>query len=304
MNPLALQTGPQALPPTHETVAAVAHDLKLPLSHIKGFVSSLRREDMTWDDDTRQEFLAEIEHEVDRLAQMVECLTRSQSRGARNEERTLTDPAAIVNRAVQRTQHLFGSRPLRVEVAPGLPQVCVDAPQIERVLLNLLQNAHKYASPHTPITVSARMHGPDELELAVDDEGPGIPSEDQKRVFEPFFRAKTAAQSEVPGHGLGLAICQSIALAHSGRMGVTNRPGGTRFSVYLPLPQKSSTRPTLLRERETNDSAKHSCGGRRSANAQVADQQLKSQRLRGTFGSRWPGGAAVDRGAPVRSAAA
>ena len=242
MTSLALQPGPQALLPTHETMAAVAHDLKLPLTHIKGYVSSLRRDDTTWDEDTRQEFLAEIEQEVDRLAQMLESLMRSQSRGVRKQDRMPTDPAAIVNGAVQRTEASFADRPIRVEVAPGLPQVCVDSSQIERVLVNLLQNAVKYSSPRTPICISARMHGVDELELAVDNEGPCIPLEDQDRLFDPFYRTRTAAESNVPGHGLGLAICQSVALAYGGRMGVANRPGGTRFSMYLPLRKRGAFR--------------------------------------------------------------
>jgi two-component system sensor histidine kinase KdpD len=242
MKTFALQTTSQPLPPTHETVAAVAHDLKLPLSHIKGFVSSLRRDDLTWDDETRQEFLAEIEREVDRLAQIVDGLMRSHAPSPRTRQEPdlrPTDPAAIVSRALQRTHGLFGNRPLRIEMAPGLPWVRLEAGQIERLLVNLLQNAVKYSSPHRPIGVCARMQGADELELAVENEGPAIPIEDHHRPFEPFFRNKTAAQSGVPGHGLGLAICQSIALGHGGRMGVTSRSGGTRFSVFLPVHTKA-----------------------------------------------------------------
>jgi two-component system, OmpR family, sensor histidine kinase KdpD len=246
MTAVALQTPPTPLQPTHETVAAVAHDLKLPLSHIKGFVSSLRRDDLDWDEQTRHEFLAEIEHEVDRLAQMLDGLVRSQALGARKQrvqKREPTDPASIVNGALQRAQAVLDERPIRVETAPNLPRVCVDAGQLERLLMNLLQNAVKYSPASAPIGICARLHGPDELELAVEDEGPGIPSQDQKRVFEPFFRNKAAAQSDVPGHGLGLAICQSIALAHSGRMGVTNRPRGTRFSVFLPVQTTARRHP-------------------------------------------------------------
>ena len=242
MNSAASQITPIALQPTHETVAAVAHDLKLPLSHIKGFVSSLRRDDLDWDEETRQEFLGEIEREVDRLAQMVDGLVRSQAlraHGRREAKRAPADPAAIVNGAVQRAHAVFGTRPIRVDVAPGLPWVCVEAGQIERLLMNLLQNAAKYSPPNAPIGIYARMHGPDELELAVEDEGPGISHKDQNRVFEPFFRNKTAARSDVPGHGLGLAICQSIALAHGGRMSVTNRLRGSRFSVFLPVQTKA-----------------------------------------------------------------
>jgi two-component system sensor histidine kinase KdpD len=218
----------------------VAHDLKLPLSHIKGFVSSLRRDDLEWDEDTRQEFLADIEQEVDRLTRMIDSLMRSQtpqSGGAHDAKRTVSDPAAIVAEALQRIQPLLGERRVRMVIAPNLPRVRVDASQIERVLINLLQNAAKYASPSSPISIFVRMRG-SELELAVDNDGPSISLQDQQRLFEPFFRDKAATQSGVPGHGLGLAICQSIALAHGGRMAVANRPGGMRFSMFVPLQPK------------------------------------------------------------------
>ena len=153
MTSAALHGTPIPLQPTHETLAAVVHDLKLPLSHIKGFVSSLRRDDLEWDQANRQEFLADLEHEVDRLAQMVDELMRSSTRGSRKHRESngaLTDPAAIVNDAVQRSQSLLGDRPMRVEVAPRLPWVYVDADHIERLLLNLLQNAVKYSPKRTP----------------------------------------------------------------------------------------------------------------------------------------------------------
>jgi two-component system sensor histidine kinase KdpD len=86
----------------------------------------------------------------------------------------------------------------------------MDASQMERALANLLQNAIKYSPPGSPIGISARITASNELEFTIDDEGPGIPAEDRERIFEPFFRKRTARQSNVPGHGLGLAICQSI----------------------------------------------------------------------------------------------
>ena len=290
MTSAALHSTPIPLQPTHETLAAVVHDLKLPLSHIKGFVSSLRRDDLDWDQANRQEFLADLEHEVDRLAQMVDELMRSSTRGSRKhreKNRAPTDPAAIVNDAVQRSQSLLGNRPMRVEVAPRLPWVYVDADHIERLLLNLLQNAVKYSPKRTPICISARMHGDDELELAVDNDGPSIPLEDQDRLFEPFFRTGAVTESSVPGHGLGLAICQSIALAHGGRMAVTNRRRGSRFSVFLPVQMEaaSATVSTECWRSISHDSSKHFCGGRRSSDAQAAIKQPQGQRLRGTLGS-------------------
>ena len=111
---------------------------------------------------------------------------------------------------------------------------------MERVLANLIQNAIKYSPASTAIGISARITEDGELVLSVEDEGPGIPAEDRERIFEPLFRRQTPQQANVPGHGLGLAICQSIVLAHGGRIQVRNRRGGgARFSVFLPAQQEA-----------------------------------------------------------------
>jgi len=127
----------------------------------------------------------------------------------------------------------------------------MDASQMERVLANLLHNAVKYSPPDTAIGISARITDDDELEFSVDDAGPGISPEDRERVFTPYFRKQTADYSQVPGHGLGLAICQSIVRAHGGRICVSDRPGGgTRFSVLIP---------THVEAQRTFGSARRAC---------------------------------------------
>jgi hypothetical protein len=194
---------------------------------------------------------------------------------------------------------------LRLDVPATLPAVWMDAGSIERVLANLVQNATKYSPPDGAIGISARITAANELELSVDDEGPGIPAEDRGRIFEPFFRKRTAEQSNVPGHGLGLAICKSIVLAHGGRMQVSDRPGGgARFSVYLPAPVRSGQFDSIQPKDRGNDPAKHSRGGRRGADAQAPLQQPEGQRLRRALGGRRVGGVEADRRASVRPAAA
>ncbi|MBV9353974.1 MAG: hypothetical protein JO023_00465 [Chloroflexi bacterium] len=227
-------------PCSQEVLATVAHDLRLPLSHIKGFVTTLRRDDLEWDEASRKDFLAEIELEADRLAQMIDALLQAPTAtdgGRPAGNLASTDAGAVVKGALHRTRGLFGTRPLRVDIASGLPQLRLDASEMERVLANLIQNAIKYSPAGTPITVSARLTGADEVELAVEDEGSGVPVEDRARIFDRFFRTASSRQSAVPGHGLGLAICQSIVLAHGGHIEVGDRRGGgARFSVLLPVP--------------------------------------------------------------------
>ena len=226
-----------------DLLAAVAHELRLPLSHIKGFISSLRRTDVRWDEAARRDFLAEIEVETDRLAELVDALADASSRTGTESaraDRVLTSPTALVDNGLHRVRGLLPNHRVSVNVPAALPPVCVDPDGMERVLANLLQNAAKYSPPRSTIWVSARVVAGHRLALCVQDEGPGVPAEDRQRIFEPFFRTRTPQQTVLPGHGLGLAICKSIVMAHGGSIRVDERPGGgTSFSVVLPIPSRA-----------------------------------------------------------------
>jgi two-component system sensor histidine kinase KdpD len=295
-------------PVTEDILATTAHELRLPLSHIKGFVTTLRRTDVEWDAETRTEFLAEIELEADRLAQLVESLLEEhpQHGGKQlSENLALTHPASVVQGALHRVRGLLGERPLRIAMESALPSVRMNASQMERVLANLTLNAIKYSPPGTAIGVSARITEIGELEFSVEDEGPGVPSEDRERIFEPFVRRLTDDHSDVPGHGLGLAICQSIVLAHGGHILVSDRNGGgARFSVFLPTQLHAVELDTNhARKDGSNDSAKHSGSRRRSADAKAPRRELEGERIRGSVGYGWYGGCETHRGAHLQLAA-
>src|SRR5216683_7774603 len=122
-----------------EILAATAHELRLPLSHIKGFVSSLQRTDVEWDEQTRREFMAEIDHETDRLAELVDSLLAARAPGANckpGQDMASTMPAAVIAGALHRVG-LPGKRPLRIDVPSTLPSIQINASQIERVVVNL-----------------------------------------------------------------------------------------------------------------------------------------------------------------------
>jgi two-component system, OmpR family, sensor histidine kinase KdpD len=290
-----------------EILAATAHELRLPLSHIKGFVSSLRRTDVEWDDQTRNDFIAEIDLETDRLAELVDLLLDAGARESASKpipDLTFAPPAAVVEGALRRVR-LPGQRRLRIDVPSTVPSVQMNTSQMERVLVNLVENAIKYSSPGTPIGITAQTTRHGGLKLSVEDEGPGIPAGDRERIFEPFFRSPTAIESNVPGHGLGLAISQSIVLAHGGRIEVTDRPGGGAcFSVFLPahVQARQFDRDNQLKDRGT-DPANNSRCGRRSPDAHAPVEQPQGQRVRRPRGKRWLRSAETHRGAPVRPAA-
>jgi two-component system, OmpR family, sensor histidine kinase KdpD len=289
---------------SEDILAYAAHELRLPLSHIKGFVTSLGRTDVTWDDETRKEFISEIDRETDRLAELIDSLMSSSGRPTRAQD-AFIDPAVVIRGALQRVRGVVGDRPLRQEVPMSLPAVRMNAAETERVLANLIQNAIKYSPPHTSITISARLSETHDLEFLVEDEGPGIAPEDRKHIFEPFFRQQTAQQSNVPGHGLGLAICQSIVLAHGGRIEVSDRPGGGAcFSVFLPAQVRPEQFDVDSQAKDRgNDSANHSCCGRRGANAPIALQQSEGKRLRRAVGGGRLRGTENHRGASTRPGA-
>lgn len=225
-----------------EFVAATSHELRTPLSHIKGFVSTLRTADTMWDPNTREDFLAEIEQEADRLGLLVETLldlSRIDLGGLDKMQRLPTFPVVLVAGGIDRVQPTLDDRPLDIQIPTDLPQVWADASYIERVIANLLDNAAKYSPPNEPIAIVASISGRFVL-FRVEDRGLGIPLEHLDRIFEPFFREPTGPYPRKPGTGLGLAICRSIIRSHRGRIWAEQRPGGGAvLSFTLPIAASS-----------------------------------------------------------------
>jgi len=137
-------------------------------------------------------------------------------------------------------QPVIEQYPVSVALEMDVPLIRCDAVMIERVLYNLLENATKYCAPGTPVGISAALHG-GEVVVEVWDKGPGLPMENPAQLFEKFVRGES--ESNTAGVGLGLAICQSIVLAHGGRIWADNRAdGGAQFCFTLPL---QTTEPPL-----------------------------------------------------------
>jgi two-component system, OmpR family, sensor histidine kinase KdpD len=228
----------QAVRVRDQFLASASHDLRTPLSHIKGYVSTLLQTDVDWDERARRDFLIETERATDRLDRLIGDLldmSRIESGGLDSGARVPTEPVALVAAGLDRVRGLLGDRALVVDVPAALPRVAVDAAQLERVLANLVENAAKYSPAEGTIRVACTCTD-GELELQVEDEGAGIPPEHIDRIFEKFFRSEAAKRSEASGTGLGLTICRGIVRAHGGRIWAENRPGGgARFVVALPL---------------------------------------------------------------------
>ena len=149
---------------------------------------------------------------------------------------------AALNIVKNKTAHLT----IRTDVPSGLPLVAVDASLIEQLLANLFENAVKYAGAHATVDIVARADDSG-LVIEIADDGPGIPTGTEERVFEKFFRA---SPNKTGGSGLGLAICRAIIEIHGGTIDAANRDsGGAVFRIQIPI---VGTPPELTPERESH----------------------------------------------------
>lgn len=225
-------------------VATISHELLTPLGFIKGYATTLLREDTTWDEDSRKEFLTIIDEEADRLHELLDSLMDS-SRLQAGTLRINTQPLRletllrdIALRAKSRSENLD----IRLMVkTPGL-QIQGDPARLAQVFENLLSNAAKYA-PNSPITILLESEE-GRARIRVADQGPGISAEHVGNLFKRFYRVPEKS-SVVRGTGLGLYICRQIIEAHQGKISVTSTVGeGTTFLIELPCEHVQSDNST------------------------------------------------------------
>jgi two-component system sensor histidine kinase TrcS len=214
-----------------------SHELRTPLAAIQGY-AELTRQDRAELPDTTEYALARIESESRRMASLVAdllLLSRLDERqGLLTEDVDLSDVLidAVNDIGVSATDHHW-----HLEL-PEIPvRVVGDRARLHQLLSNLLVNASIHTPPGTTVTTSLRIRADDGgavAEVAVEDDGPGIPADVLPHLFDRFVRADTSRSREVGNSGLGLAIVQSIAEAHNGSVAVRSDAGGTRFTVDLP----------------------------------------------------------------------
>jgi two-component system sensor histidine kinase KdpD len=222
-------------------LTSISHDLRTPLASILGTVSSLRSYADKYDATDRDELLATLESEAERLNRFVANLldmTRLES-GAIDLKLDLVDVAEIVGSALERAGSILARHRIGVTIAPDLPMLRLDPILFEQVLFNLLDNAAKYAPPGTRINLHARQEG-DVVAIEVVDEGPGIPTGDLKRVFDKFYRVQ-AQDRRRAGTGLGLAICRGFIEAQGGQIEAQNRTGRSGAVLTIRLPVAEAT---------------------------------------------------------------
>ncbi|MDW7645600.1 MAG: ATP-binding protein [Desulfuromonadales bacterium] len=208
--------------------AGIAHEINNPLAVLSYAAQLLRREEGL--SAFQREMVERVESEVERLAALTgSLLSFSSDRDTRLRQ---VDVNEIVQDVLRLMRHEMQRQMIRLDESYGeLTLIQADPNKLKQVLINLVMNAVQAMEGVGTLTITTRMHGEGEVEILVQDTGPGIPPSVQQRIFEPFFTTK----KEGEGSGLGLYICRNILLEHKGRLAVASEPGqGTTFTVTLP----------------------------------------------------------------------
>ncbi len=222
-----------------EFVAAVSHELRTPVAVINSAAGNLA-DGVVGDPARVKRYGATIQTEARRLGDTVERVLQLAGLGSgRPLPMTRVAPDPLVHEAVRLSaaDAAEAGVQVQVEMPADLPAVLGDAGTLQSAVQNLIGNAIKYAGADrwVRVAVTARRAPRREVRIAVEDHGDGLDAEEQRLVFEPFFRGKAAVANQIKGSGLGLSLVRRIADAHGGRVELVSSPGhGSTFTICLP----------------------------------------------------------------------
>ncbi|GAC1352887.1 MAG: hypothetical protein NVSMB1_20330 [Polyangiales bacterium] len=214
-------------------IANVSHELKTPLSLVRMFGELLMSERVA-NDEKRKQYLSIIVRESERLTALIENVLdfARVERGQAAYDFAHTDLAAVVGRAVEACRYRAETEGFTLEVAlaTDLPEARIDERALQLVVINLVENAIKYAPGTEWVRIELARDGTindsEAIAIRVIDRGPGIDHDERIRIFERFYRGKAAAGRQIRGSGIGLALVQHIAESHGGEVRVESGPGG------------------------------------------------------------------------------
>lgn len=223
-------------------ISIVSHELRTPVTLIKGYASTLRRDDAKWDKHTISDSLAVIEEEADRLSKMIDDLldaSRLQAGGLSLSRGDVSLPN-LAKRVAEKLATQAKQHTIVTDFPENFPILLADETRLEQILINLVSNALKY-TPKGEIKISGQVR-PEQVIICVSDQGPGIEAKDLPHIFDRFYRS-TNAVKQTKGAGLGLYLARAIVEAHGGRIwadtstGSAQRPkpdSGARICFSLP----------------------------------------------------------------------
>jgi len=231
---LVLRDGARRRAPVEgiEVISTVSHELRSPLTSVKGYTSLLLNRWERLRDDQKRMMLEQVHHDADRVTRLVtELLDISRLESGRLVlRRQLVDLPTLVETVTEKVRMAEPELEVDVRFSDNFPRAFADPDKVEQVLTNLVENAAKYASPKGLMVAGAVLNG--KVEVAVADRGEGIPPSDLPRVFTKFFRR---AETRPTGSGLGLWISRGLVEAHGGQLVAESEMGrGSVFRFTLP----------------------------------------------------------------------
>lgn len=236
----------------NDFVSAVSHELRTPVTSIRLLIESLR--DGRLSDSDREQVLSLLGRETSRLEELVGRvleLSRLES-GAHVYARDRVDIRELVDEAVAAFDAVTLSNPTPVEIdlEPGLV-IIGDRSTLVRAILNLLTNAWKYTGDNKRISIQSQSAGR-WVELLVRDNGPGIPPDEQRAIYEQFRRGRAAHDTGASGVGLGLAFVRTIVRGQRGKLDFVSRPGETTFRMRLRRAREAAVEPARFAQKATS----------------------------------------------------
>jgi two-component system sensor histidine kinase KdpD len=227
-------------------LSSLTHDFKTPLASILGTISSLRHYGTMYDAGTRDEMLGTAQEESERLNRYLGNLldiTRLDT-GTLSPKSEIIDISDVVGAVLKRFNNSEEAARIETALAPDLPMVPLDFMLTEQAMFNILDNALKYAPTGKVVIRGYASNGT--CVVAVEDSGPGIPPEHLVRIFDRFYRVKSADRQRA-GTGLGLAVSKGFTEAMGGKLAASNRPkGGAVFTMIFPIAKKTEASPPML----------------------------------------------------------
>ena len=233
-NQIALQTQRESL--QANLLRAVSHDLRTPLTNINGSVGILMGKDQTLKPEVREQLYTAIDDDTNWLINMTEnLLAATQLETDRTKLKTAPELLEdLFQSAVRQLDRRARDHHISVDLEDQTLMASMNAGMIQRVIINMMNNAIQYTPKDSHIILSGTRRK-DWVEISVSDDGPGIPDEAKKHLFDLFYTAEQGKPDSKRGLGLGLHLCQSIVNAHGGTITVSDHaPSGTTFRFTLP----------------------------------------------------------------------
>lgn len=218
-------------------LSTVSHELRTPLATIKGNISLLREHYREITPEMLAQQVHDIEEEADKLTELITNLldmSRIEA-GMLDIQREPVDLTAMLDASMSAAQVRHPDHVFQLQLPQHLPMAFGDRRRLAQIVANLLDNAAKYSSPGTAVTISAAAQA-DTIEVRVEDQGKGIPAEHIDRIFDRFYQINISGDTQRQGIGLGLAICRGLVEAHEGKIWVESEVGvGSAFTFSLPI---------------------------------------------------------------------